>query len=568
MLLAMFNIGEILQQPDSSLTAKCKLISSLADIGALEHSELAFHQFGLEAHIDNGIVSTTRARIKKDRARSVETENRKQAFGVAANAYLHAFNLTGQAYPCINAASLVLLSGDSERGCALARECLGILERNCSNPEWETTFFQHATRAEALLLLGDQAGAEKALADGIAEAPTDYTSHATTLRQLSLLSEHFDIGEHWLARFRPPATCHFAGNLASLAHIRQSDPEAGSQIADIISKNRIGAGYGALAVGADILIAEALLSENCELHVVLPCVPDLFVSFAVEPYGHSWAKRFQHCLDAATTTTFATQDKTLSCHRAIDLASTVAMGRAIEYADLFSTRAIQLTLSAGAEPGPLTRGHRSIWTAAGYESLHLTLPASSEAAPVITGIKDQNRFMAAMLFADIAGFGALSDQQVMTCLDKIFTPLAQVINQHSSLPRHRASWGDGLFLVYENVGDAAEIALILQDEFSQIDMAAAGLPTELALRIGGHYAPASLQRDPITDRPSVYGSQVSYAARIEPETLPGSVFVSEHFAAALRLYRNSFYTAYFTGQQTLQNKSHSIRLFNLVRITR
>lgn len=541
-------------------------ILMLARCGALGLAEQLYYRLPADQLDEAGLCLG--ARLIKDRARLHPKNERRTLLREAADSYHNVFNISGDPFPCINAASLYLLSGDEVTGRNLANECLKNIDFTSQGLGHEPPFFHHATQAEALLLLGDQAGAEKALATGIAEAPTDYTSHATTLRQFSLLSEHLGIGEQWLAPFRPPATCHFAGSLATLSHIGAGDLDTVSQISRLIRNNRIGAGYGALAAGADILVAETLLAENCELHVVLPCVPELFVSFAVRPYGDEWEERFQHCLKAATTKTFATQDETLSCHRAIDLASTIAMGRAIEYADLFSTSAIQLTLSSGPESGPLTRSHQSIWTAAGHESLHLTLPASTEPAPVIAGIEDQSRFMAAMLFADIAGFGALSDQQVMTSLETIFAPLTEAITKHPVLPCHRASWGDGLFLVYENVSDAAEIALKLQNMFSRINMVAAGLPADLALRIGGHFAPARFQRDPVTGRPSVYGSQVSYAARIEPETLPGSVFVSEHFAAALRLYGKNSYTAYFTGQQTLRKKSPAIRLFNLVRNTR
>ncbi|MEM1192951.1 MAG: adenylate/guanylate cyclase domain-containing protein [Pseudomonadota bacterium] len=173
--------------------------------------------------------------------------------------------------------------------------------------------------------------------------------------------------------------------------------------------------------------------------------------------------------------------------------------------------------------------------------------------------------MAAMLFADISGFGTLNDEEVVKCLDGIFEPLSQLINNQQALPCHRASWGDGIFLVYERVNEAAEIALRLQEAFRELPLADVGLPETLALRIGGHYAPASFRQDPVTGRPSVYGSQVSYAARIEPETLPGSVFVSEHFAAAIRLYRGHDFVAYNTEQETTSEKAPGIRLFNLVR---
>ncbi|MEM1192950.1 MAG: hypothetical protein AAGH42_06105 [Pseudomonadota bacterium] len=122
-------------------------------------------------------------------------------------------------------------------------------------------------------------------------------------------------------------------------------------IAATLAANRIGSGYGALAAGADILIAEALLAHGAALHVILPCTAELFKSISVDPFGGDWPARFDHCLASAASVRFATDDRSLSCHRALDLASTMAMGMAIEEADLHCTKALQITAAAGGGAG-------------------------------------------------------------------------------------------------------------------------------------------------------------------------------------------------------------------------
>ena len=47
------------------------------------------------------------------------------------------------------------------------------------------------------------------------------------------------------------------------------------------------------------------------------------------------------------------------------------------------------------------------------------------------------------------------------------------------------------------------------------------------MRIGAHYGPAYRTIDHITGRTTFYGTEVSKAARIEPVTPPGAVFVTE-----------------------------------------
>ncbi|MEO1150319.1 MAG: adenylate/guanylate cyclase domain-containing protein [Pseudomonadota bacterium] len=426
-------------------------------------------------------------------------------------------------------------------------------------------YFHHATRAEALLLLERRKEAAAVFAIAIDQTPDNYIGHATTLRQFELICDHQGIGTQWLEPFRPPAACHFAGSLAALSHFGDGAQPKPAALDSVLAANRVGSGYGALAAGADILIAEALIARGAQLHVVLPCTPELFKALSVDPFGGNWSSRFDRCLAAADSVMLATTDTSLSCHRALDLASTLAMGRAMEEAERHCTRAIQVTASTGQETGALTRSYRSSWIGAGHESFHVALDPGPGAPPRVGAIAEQNRFMATMLFADIAGFGGLNDEQVVACLKAIFAPLNEIINTHRILPCHRASWGDGLFLVYEDVMHAAEIALRMQEAFADLPLEDHGLPASLSLRIGGHYAPASFHQDPVTGRPSVYGSQVSYAARIEPETLPGSVFVSEHFAAALRVFGRDRFVAYFTGEHTVRKKAPQIRLFNLVR---
>src|SRR5262249_8749730 len=64
-----------------------------------------------------------------------------------------------------------------------------------------------------------------------------------------------------------------------------------------------------------------------------------------------------------------------------------------------------------------------------------------------------------------------------------------------------------------------------------IDWGSRGLPEDLALRIGLHAGPVYACTDPVTALPTFVGAQVTRAARIEPITPPGKVYVSEQFAA-------------------------------------
>jgi class 3 adenylate cyclase len=65
--------------------------------------------------------------------------------------------------------------------------------------------------------------------------------------------------------------------------------------------------------------------------------------------------------------------------------------------------------------------------------------------------------------------------------------------------------------------------------------AALGLPQRTSLRIALHAGPVYEIVDAVTGRPGFAGTHISRAARIEPVTPPGQVYVSEAFAALLAL---------------------------------
>jgi class 3 adenylate cyclase len=55
------------------------------------------------------------------------------------------------------------------------------------------------------------------------------------------------------------------------------------------------------------------------------------------------------------------------------------------------------------------------------------------------------------------------------------------------------------------------------------------------IRIALHAGPAFFAIDPLTKDPNIYGSSVNRTARMEPVTLPGSIYASDQFASILKL---------------------------------
>ena len=116
---------------------------------------------------------------------------------------------------------------------------------------------------------------------------------------------------------------------------------------------------------------------------------------------------------------------------------------------------------------------------------------------------------------------------------------------------------------------AAEISLQIQDALDEFDYSQLGLEGKGGrMRIGAHYGPAYRAVDHITGRLSFYGNEVSKAARIEPVTPTGAVFVTEPFAAILALEAPDRFDCRYVGRIQLAKGYGSYPMYRLTRADR
>ena len=258
----------------------------LARTGAIRRAWAEFTEAGLDKLVADPEALTLKGRLLKDRARMSAGDARARLFLQSAKAYAAAAKLHPDSYPLINAATMSLFAGEHRQMEHLAREVLDLQERGAGIGE--TPYWHEATRAEALLLLGQGKEAETALANAVRHAPMAWEDHATSLRQFREISSALNIDIAWLSRFSPPPSLHFGGMMG----IAPNDENARHLIADRVMETGPGFAFGALAAGADILIAETLMTAKADLHLILPARPHIFKSQSVEPYGGTWGQRF------------------------------------------------------------------------------------------------------------------------------------------------------------------------------------------------------------------------------------------------------------------------------------
>ena len=511
-------------------------IVTAARAGALDYAGEMFRLGGYEGKQDDPVALAVQGRLLKDRALRLPKAEQPSALRRAAAAYAKADELFPQPYTRINVATLTLLAGDGDAACRLAREIIAWLDSSTKFPE--TPYFLAATKAEALLVCGDWKAARNVLALAMVYCPDGWSDHASTLRQFKLILSHNRSDARWLDEFRPPRSLYFAGHLGVAA---KGSEALRQQIDVVLEDETIDFGFGALAAGSDIIIAEQLLARGAELHIVLPTLPKDFIAQSVAPYGEDWLRRFDTCLAAATSiksTAHVTGDYE---PLATSLASDVAMGAAVLNARQLESEAVQLLILdegdgvLGDGMGTARDGQR--WLASGRRQYLVRSPRS--AAVVASGLKYEaegrrDRRLAAMLHIGFAGIDQLNEAQFAEALDTVLTPLRRTAQALAIQPELTLPSGNARLVAFSSPEAAREHALAL------LALPSAGLP----LRIAGHYALAHWLDTP----PALVGRGVAELNLLAASAMPGVLTVSETFASALFAGSDADLTAEWIGE--------------------
>jgi histidine ammonia-lyase len=562
-----------------------RAVLSLANAGATALALEKYYEFGLDQCPETDIRSLL-GRLKKDQAFGETGEARTALFREGRALYEDAFRAATDAsdpeayYPAINAATLALFAGDAAAAGRLAGEVLDLVAPRIASLDEAAPdrYWVLATALEAHLVRGDLDEAGGLVDQVVAAAGRDGAALATTGRQLERIVAAKKLDSGVLAAFKVPTVVHFLGPVITPSLGQNGGFRAvqaatvAADIAALVEGMRISAAYGSLAAGADILFAEALLEQGVALNIVLPFAADDFIEQAVRPAGEAWVARFEACLAAAKTVRFATEDAYLGDDQLFTYCSSLAMGLASLCARHLHAPLMQLAVwdgvvNEGAIAG--TAADLSAWREAGHPVKIVAVgpDANVEKLPpwhrpkVARGRRDTR----AMLFGDLHGFSKLTDAQMPTFAAKVMRPLGDVTRHHKRHITFIKTWGDSIFVVFRDADRAAACALDMQDAMAAIDLKAAGLPETLQLRLGGHLGPVYELDDPITDGVDIYGAHVSRAARIEPITPEGCVYVTETFAAVLALHNAAEFSCDYVGNTEMAKHYGRLRMFLLRR---
>lgn len=320
------------------------------------------------------------------------------------------------------------------------------------------------------------------------------------------------------------------------------EPALAARVAAALDAVGAGVGFGPLACGADLLIAEALIARGAELNVVLPFAEDDFIAESVLCGGAEWMARYRACRDAAASLHFATPGAYVGDDNQFAYNSQLAMGLAALRAEALGCDAVQIAVVSDAFRSLSKTGLAGtvadigLWQALGRETI--TVPAGpvprNLAFPPRDAISGGTaRAIRSIIFADYKGFSRLGERELPLFMAEVMGRIGAVLSEFGDHVEFRNSWGDAVYAIVDTPRVAARIALELQHRLQDLPEALMPPGDRAGMRLGVHYGPVWVGTDRITGNRIWYGGEVNRTARIEPVTPVGGVYCTETFAAAL-----------------------------------
>lgn len=546
------------------------LVRLTTELGDYDRALRLYDELRLQDH-DAVDSLTLKGRILKDKAFLAGAEERAVLLQQAGEVYQRAYAASGEHYPAINAASLLMLAGLNEEARHLAATVRTTIAASGASDYWAL-----ASDLEAGLLLGDAAGMAQTAARLRGVTGVSFADRASTIRQFRRLAACTAIdaalADPVIDQLRPPPVLVYCGHMflegcAGEAELRQRIDTALDHLGACIA-------FGPLACGADILVAEAVLARGGELNIVLPFQETDFLHQSVRCGGAGWEPRYRACIQAAGEIIMATEAAFVGDDNQFAYGTRVALGLAEIRARQLETRAVQLAVlsddAAALVRSKIAGTHADValWRALGRETVVVEagsvdrslMFAESEAAD-----EDIERGAYSILFADYKGFSKLGERELPVFASKVMGAIGEVLDDFGDDILFRNTWGDAVYAVISTPAIAARVALLLQDRLATPPAELVGdrKGAAMGMRIGVHHGPIYKGFDRVVKQPLWFGTEVTRTARIEPVTPTGAVYCTEAFAAMLALDNSDAFAQFYVGRVALAKGYGEIGMYRL-----
>jgi class 3 adenylate cyclase/tetratricopeptide (TPR) repeat protein len=546
------------------------------------------------------VLSLVGRTFKETWLRTASTE----ALSAAIAAYQKAVGLApADPFPAINAASLSLLAGNAATAGELANHAL----RLCQKPQKpkDDDRWRDATLGEAYLCLGNFDKAHEHYAKVIA-AGMDVRERCSARRHARILLAHFGQDVHALDDcFGAPAVVVFSGHMLDSPQNppgerrfpAELEPAIASEIRRTLSVSVPAIGFSSAAAGSDLLFLEQMRSFEQAYHILLSGPQKEFVERSVSYAGTGWEERFRKILTSAKSVEEANSHHPADNSRAYWFATRLLSGRALMQARQLNLDLIALAVWNG-KPGVGLGGTASFidyWSldfplALGQTKPNLKIipldPLVRERVEICSAIEEPaipshaksdkrstcqiQQDIKAILFANVVGFNTLAEEQLPLFNEHFLGAASQLLSASGDKPTAVNAWGNGFYMVFDEVDQAGRFALQLRRVLEpppggEADWSRRGLPADLGVRIALHAGPVFSMFNPLVCNMAFTGRHMNLAASLEPTTNKGEILATEYFAVLASTGAVPSFFCEYIGQRTLPADAGAVRVYRVIR---
>ncbi len=328
--------------------------------------------------------------------------------------------------------------------------------------------------------------------------------------------------------------------------------------------------YSSGAAGTDILLLECVEQRGGRTHIVLPYGPDEFIPDRVARDGAGpWRDRFDRAVANADEVVVATDRRFTVGTSLHEYAERLLFGLARVQALALDTELVPfVVIDEGANASDVDRAVTTLRDR-GQKPIVVDVASmrgvrvaqSSPAGSSAPSDWAADTRILGILFADVVHSSQLTDDQQPLLVKHFLGRIGRLARESPNRPAWKNTWGDGLYMVFDDVGRAGRFSLELRDVITGTNWLDYGLPRHLTMRIGLHAGPIFSYEDPITGYQNFTGRHTIRGARIEPVTLPGQVYASREFTALAAAGFADDFTCTPVGRVTLAKNAATTSLF-------
>jgi hypothetical protein len=545
---------------DSSLTIKQLFALSLIRIGQFEKASTVLEPLYYSGENDPE-TSGLMGRVFKD---FWKNSGEEQFARISRDTYLQSYKKEKNYYTGINAATMSLFIDEREFSIEFAKEIIDYVQKLAKG------YWSYATLGEAFFITGDLDSSLENYKRAAEIAKSNFGDFVSTIQQFSLLKLAFpDINvDEFLKILYPPQVAVFTGHMIDSPERKEPrfpdylENEVRIRLRETLAKLNVSIVYTSAACGSDIILIEEMLKRNGEVNVFLPFRSEDFIESSIRFAGDNWVERF-HQLIPRVNLKYITEEPFLGEEALFSFTGSLLMGFGILRSRVLHSNPLFLALLDKQDISIEKGGSRYILSEWPKEfDRHILdigeIRKNFKMIPKIqktTSFVQKNSIQAhglkreikCIFFADIVGFSRLEEIQTPYFMFEFMTEISKAIFTLNSKPEVINTWGDAIFATFENAKDMIQFAMLINQKILSTDWTVHHLPKNISIRIALHCGPIYQGIDPITKNKNAYGSHINRTARMEPVTLPGSIYASEHFAAKLLLETGDEYKYNYVG---------------------